>query len=98
MCLLKHGWKNFTIFVLYFGNLIKYQVTNWWLKNLLLRSNKEADFCTEIEKKKFSWNGLQAFYLHTTHLGILKPLFIFVLFLFFRYILEEEKQYNRQNQ
>ena len=37
-----HGQKSFTIFVLEIH--LKYQVTNWWLKNLLMWSNKEADF------------------------------------------------------
>ena len=42
MCSLIHRQKSFTIFVLEI--LHKYQVTNWWLKNLLMWSNKEADF------------------------------------------------------
>ena len=51
-----HGQKNFTIFVLEI--LLKYQVTNGWLKNLLMWSNKEADFFSEIKKKAhFPWNG-----------------------------------------
>ena len=51
-----HGQKNFTIFVLEI--LLKYQVTNWWLKNLLMWSNKEADFFLEIKKRfHYPWNG-----------------------------------------
>ena len=45
-----HRQKNFTIFVLEI--LLKYQVTNGWLKNLLKWSNKEADFFPELKKKK----------------------------------------------
>ena len=47
--------KSFTIFVLEI--LPKYQVTNWWLKNLLTWSNKEADFCPEINKS-FTFPGM----------------------------------------
>ena len=50
-----HGQKNFTIFVLEI--LLKYQVTNWWLKNLLMWSNKEADFSPEINKS-FIFHGM----------------------------------------
>ena len=56
MCSLMHGQKSFTIFVLEI--LLKYQVTNWWLKNLLMWSNKEADFFPWNQQKfHFSWNG-----------------------------------------
>ena len=56
MCSLMHGQKNFIIFVLEI--LLKYQVTIWWFKNLLLWSNKEAVFFSEIKKKfHFPWNG-----------------------------------------
>ena len=37
--------------------LLKYQVTNWWLKNLLMWSNKEADFSPEINKS-FTFPGM----------------------------------------
>ena len=57
MCSLMNGQKSFTIFVLEI--LLKYQVTNWWLKNLLLWSYKEADFFPEINKSfTFPWMGL----------------------------------------
>ena len=55
MCSLMHGQKNFRIFVLEI--LLKYQVTNWWLKNLLIWSNKKADFFSEF-KKSFLGMGL----------------------------------------
>ena len=50
-----HGQKSFTIFVLEI--LLKCQVTNWWLKNLLMWSNKEADFFPEINKS-FTFPGM----------------------------------------
>ena len=50
-----HGQKSFTIFVLEI--LLKYQVTNWWLKNLLMWFNKEADFFPEINKS-FTFPGM----------------------------------------
>ena len=50
-----HGQKNFTIFVLEI--LLKYQVTNWWLKNLLMWANEEADFSPEINKS-FIFHGM----------------------------------------
>ena len=52
---LTHAQKSFTIFVLEI--LLKYQVTNWWLKNLLMWSNKEADFFPEINKS-FTFPGM----------------------------------------
>ena len=52
MCSLMHGQKSFTIFVLEI--LLKYQVTNWWLKNLLMWSNKEADFPLKSTKVSLS--------------------------------------------
>ena len=55
MCSLMHGQKSFTIFVLEI--LLKYQVTNWWLKHLLMWSNKEADFVPEINKS-FTFPGM----------------------------------------
>ena len=60
MCSLMHGQKSFTIFVLEI--LLKYQVTNWWLKTLLMWSNKEADFFPEINKS-FNFPGMSLFYL-----------------------------------
>ena len=50
-----HFWckqENFTIFVLEI--LLKYQVINWWLNNLLMWSNKEADFVPEIKNVSLS--------------------------------------------
>ena len=37
--------------------LLKYRVTNWWIKNLLMWSNKEADFFPEINKS-FTFPGM----------------------------------------
>ena len=56
MCSLMRGQKSFTSFVL--EVLLKYQVTNWWLKNLIMWSNKEADFFPWNQQKfHFPWNG-----------------------------------------
>ena len=51
-----NGQKSFTIFV-FLEILLKYQVTNWWLKNLLMWSNEEADFFPEINKS-FTFPGM----------------------------------------
>ena len=56
-----HEQKNFTIFVLEI--LLKYQVTNWWLKNLLMWSNKEADFSPEINKS-FIFHGMGQYQIY----------------------------------
>ena len=66
MCSLMHGQKSFTIFVLEI--LLKYQVTNWWLKNLLMRSNKEADFFPEINKS-FTFPGMGHTHCFWNHLA-----------------------------
>ena len=63
-----HGQKSFTIFVLEI--LLKYQVTNWWLKNLLMWSNKEADFFPEINKS-FTFPGMGRNYIVLPHFTLL---------------------------
>ena len=55
MCSLMHGQKSFTIFVLEI--LLKYQVTNWWLKNLLMGPIKKLIFPWNQQKFHFPWNG-----------------------------------------
>ena len=47
--------ENFTIFVL--EMLLKYEIRNWWSKNLLIWSNKESYFFTEINKS-FTFPGM----------------------------------------
>ena len=72
MCSLMHGQKSFTIFVLEI--LLKYQVTNWWLKNLLMWSNKEADFFPEINKS-FTFPGMGQQGLEGIYVVIFKGIF-----------------------
>ena len=53
--------KSFTMFILKIHVLLKYQVTNWWLKNLLICDPiKKLIFSMKSKKKKkmdFPWNG-----------------------------------------